>query len=53
MSNDDVTQYNFFRIFDNQKIHIIQNFSEKNYLLKLIITDEKISFSKPKPGINA
>ena len=38
----------FFRIFD-----IIQNFSEKGYLLRLIIADETINFSNPKPGINA
>ena len=32
---------------------IIQNFSEKSSLLRLIFSDEKINFSKPKPGINA
>ena len=47
MSNEDVTQYIFFAFL------IIQNFSEKSYVLRLIISDEKINFSKPKPGMNA
>ena len=45
MSNDNVTQYIFFAF-----LIIIQNFSEKSYLLRLIISHEKINFAKPKPG---
>ena len=43
-----VTQDIFFRIFD-----YYLKFQWKSYLLRFIITDENINFSKPKPGINA